>query len=73
MLFFPCSDKKALERLSQDATDRLSEAISAFTAINSQLVGGHIKISLLSVILERRDSFLELLQIGNNMIFQSRF
>ncbi|XP_072224665.1 E3 ubiquitin-protein ligase rnf213-alpha [Leuresthes tenuis] len=60
---FKLYDKKALEKLSLDATDRISEAISSFTAINSQLVGGHIKISLLCVILERRDSFLELLQI----------
>uniref|UniRef100_A0A8C4HAD0 RING-type E3 ubiquitin transferase n=1 Tax=Dicentrarchus labrax TaxID=13489 RepID=A0A8C4HAD0_DICLA len=55
-----------IEKLSEDARDRIAIAISAFTAINNQLVNGSIKTSLLNVILERRDAFLDLLKIGNN-------
>ncbi|XP_014912893.1 E3 ubiquitin-protein ligase RNF213 isoform X2 [Poecilia latipinna] len=57
------ADKKLIEKLSEDAKDRLAIAISAFTAIINQLVHGDIKISLLNVILERKDAFLELLKI----------
>uniref|UniRef100_A0A8C7Y3G1 RING-type E3 ubiquitin transferase n=1 Tax=Oryzias sinensis TaxID=183150 RepID=A0A8C7Y3G1_9TELE len=53
------------EKLSDDAKEKIVQAISAFTAINQQLVQGHIKISLLRIILQRRDAFLELQKIGN--------
>lgn len=33
--------------------------------MKNQLVQGNIKISLLNIILERREAFLELLKIGN--------
>ncbi|KAM9745174.1 E3 ubiquitin-protein ligase rnf213-alpha-like isoform 2-T2 [Menidia menidia] len=57
------SDEKLMEKLCQDARDRISHAISSFTAVNCQLVQGNIKISLLNTILERQDAFLELLKI----------
>lgn len=57
-----------IEKLSQDARDRMAIAISAFTAIKNQLVQGSIKISLLKIILEKRDAFLDLLKIGNNSL-----
>ncbi|XP_051243364.1 LOW QUALITY PROTEIN: E3 ubiquitin-protein ligase rnf213-alpha-like [Dicentrarchus labrax] len=57
------AEEKLIEKLSEDARDRIAIAISAFTAINNQLVNGSIKTSLLNVILERRDAFLDLLKI----------
>nr|XP_019957387.1 PREDICTED: E3 ubiquitin-protein ligase RNF213 [Paralichthys olivaceus] len=57
------AEEKLIEKLSQDARDRFAIAISSFTAINNQLVNGKIKISLLNIILEKRDFFLELLKI----------
>ncbi|XP_041812142.1 E3 ubiquitin-protein ligase rnf213-alpha [Chelmon rostratus] len=57
------SDEKLIEKLSQDARDRIAIAISAFTAISNQLVDGNIKTSLLNIILERRNAFLDLLRI----------
>ncbi|MED6260783.1 hypothetical protein ATANTOWER_028724, partial [Ataeniobius toweri] len=57
------ADTKLIEKLSQDARDRLAIAISAFTAISNQLIHGDIRISLLNIILKRKDAFLELLKI----------
>ncbi|XP_063327964.1 E3 ubiquitin-protein ligase rnf213-alpha [Pelmatolapia mariae] len=57
------ADEKLIEELSQDAKDRIAIGISSFTAMKNQLVQGNIKISLLKIILERRDAFLELLKI----------
>ncbi|XP_013865501.1 E3 ubiquitin-protein ligase RNF213 [Austrofundulus limnaeus] len=57
------ADKKLIEQLSPEARDRLAIAISLFTAINNQLIQGHIKINLLNNILERKAAFLELLKI----------
>ncbi|KAK5599708.1 hypothetical protein CRENBAI_016743 [Crenichthys baileyi] len=57
------ADTKLIEKLSQDARDRLVIAISAFTAISNQLIQGDIRISLLNIILKRKDAFLELLKI----------
>ncbi|XP_035510465.1 E3 ubiquitin-protein ligase rnf213-alpha [Morone saxatilis] len=57
------AEEKLIEKLSEGARDRMAIAISAFTAINNQLVNGSIKTSLLNVILERRDAFLDLLKI----------
>ncbi|XP_034448201.1 E3 ubiquitin-protein ligase rnf213-alpha isoform X1 [Hippoglossus hippoglossus] len=57
------AEEKLIETLSQDARDRFAIAISSFTAINDQLVHGKIRISLLNIILEKRDFFLELLKI----------
>uniref|UniRef100_A0A3B3YP08 RING-type E3 ubiquitin transferase n=1 Tax=Poecilia mexicana TaxID=48701 RepID=A0A3B3YP08_9TELE len=45
---FHLYDKKLIEKLSEDAKDRLAIAISAFTAIINQLIHGDIKISLLN-------------------------
>ncbi|XP_022072402.1 E3 ubiquitin-protein ligase rnf213-alpha [Acanthochromis polyacanthus] len=57
------ADEKLIEKLSPDARDRIAIGISSFTAMNNQLVQGNIKISLLNIILERRDVFLDLLKI----------
>lgn len=57
------ADEKLIEELSHDAKDRIAVGISSFTAMKNQLVEGNIKISLLKIILERRDAFLELLKI----------
>lgn len=57
------ADEKLIETLSQDARDRIAIAISSFTAIVDQLVHGSIKTSLLDVILDKRNAFLELLKI----------
>ncbi|XP_040012185.1 E3 ubiquitin-protein ligase rnf213-alpha isoform X2 [Xiphias gladius] len=57
------AEEKLIEELTQDARDRFAIAISYFTAINNQLVNGTIKISLLNIIMERRDAFIELLKI----------
>lgn len=57
------ADEKLIEELSQDAKDRVAIGISSFTAMKNQLVQGNIKISLLKIILERQDAFLELLKI----------
>ncbi len=62
------AEEKLIEKLSQDARDRIAIAISAFTAINNQLVNGSIKTSLLNIILEKRAVFLDLLKIGNNTV-----
>lgn len=60
------AEEKLIEKLSEDARDRIAIAISSFTSINNQVIHGNIKISLLNIILKRRDAFLELLKIGNN-------
>ncbi|KAL3987051.1 centrosome and spindle pole-associated protein 1 [Sarotherodon galilaeus] len=57
------ADEKLIEKLSQDAKDRIAIAISSFTSVKNQLVHGNIKINLLKIILGRRDAFLELLKI----------
>ncbi|KAA8582604.1 hypothetical protein FQN60_003825 [Etheostoma spectabile] len=57
------TDKNVIETLSQDARDRIAIAISSFTAINKQLVHGNIKTSMLNIILEKRNVFLDLLKI----------
>ncbi|KAM4716889.1 E3 ubiquitin-protein ligase rnf213-alpha-like [Anableps anableps] len=57
------ADTKLIEKLSQDARDQLAIAISAFIAINNQLIHGDIKINLLNILLKRKDAFLELLKI----------
>ncbi|XP_061567178.1 E3 ubiquitin-protein ligase rnf213-alpha [Cololabis saira] len=56
-------DKKLTEKLSNDAGDRIAEAISSFKAITNQLLQGHIKISVLNNILQRQQPFLDLLKI----------
>ncbi|XP_078124896.1 E3 ubiquitin-protein ligase rnf213-alpha-like isoform X2 [Sander vitreus] len=57
------ADENVIDKLSQDARDRIAIAISSFTAINKQLVHGNIKTSLLNIILEKRNVFLDLLKI----------
>ncbi|KAM6905305.1 E3 ubiquitin-protein ligase rnf213-alpha-like [Xenentodon cancila] len=56
-------EEKLIEKLSQDAGDRIAEGISSFKAITNQLLQGHIKISVLNNILQRQDAFLELLKM----------
>lgn len=62
------AEEKVIEKLSQDARDRIAIAISSFTAIKNQLVRGNVKTSLLKIILERRNVFLDLLKIGNKSL-----
>ncbi|XP_077939881.1 E3 ubiquitin-protein ligase rnf213-alpha isoform X1 [Gasterosteus aculeatus] len=57
------TDEKLIEKLSQDARDRIAIAISSFSAIVNRLVHGDIKTSLLNIVLEKRNAFLELLKI----------
>ncbi|XP_070779019.1 E3 ubiquitin-protein ligase rnf213-alpha [Enoplosus armatus] len=57
------TEEKLIQKLSPDARSRIAIAISSFTAINNQLVHGNIKISLLDIILKRKDAFLDLLKI----------
>ena len=64
MLFFLGADEKLVEHLSDLARERISVAISFFTAISKQLIQGNIKINLLNYILEKKDTFTELLKIG---------
>lgn len=68
MYVIPGAEEKLIEKLSADARDRLAIAISSFTAVNDKVVSGKIKISLLKVILERSDAFLELLKIGKKFV-----
>lgn len=62
-------EEKLFEKLSDDAKERIIQAISAFTAMNQKLVQGDIKINLLSIILQRRKAFLDLQKIGNNIFW----
>lgn len=62
------ADKKLIEQLSEEARDRMAVAISSFTAISNQLVHGNIRIKLLNSVLEKRDTFTELLKIGNGRL-----
>nr|XP_046270196.1 E3 ubiquitin-protein ligase rnf213-alpha isoform X2 [Scatophagus argus] len=57
------AEEKLIEKLSEDARDRIAIAVSAFTAINNQLVHGNLKTSLLNVILEKKNTFLDLLKL----------
>ena len=60
------AEENLIDKLSQDGRERIAIAISSFTALNNQVIHGNVKISLLKIILERKDAFLELLKIGNN-------
>lgn len=62
-------DEKLFEKLSEDAKEKIAISISVFTAIDKELVRGSIKISLLQIILEKRNAFLELLKIGKRVPF----
>uniref|UniRef100_A0A8C2ZVG6 RING-type E3 ubiquitin transferase n=1 Tax=Cyclopterus lumpus TaxID=8103 RepID=A0A8C2ZVG6_CYCLU len=57
------ADEKLIKMLTQDARDRTAKAISSFSAIVNQLVNGDIRTSLLNIVLEKKNSFLELLKI----------
>ncbi|CAJ1075084.1 E3 ubiquitin-protein ligase rnf213-alpha [Xyrichtys novacula] len=57
------ADKNLIEKLSQEAMDRIAIAISSLTAMTEKLVCGDIKISMLSIILDRSTAFLDLLKI----------
>ena len=59
------ANEKLVEKLTEEARERIAIAISTFTAITDQLVEGNIKINLLKFLLERRHAFLALLKIGN--------
>ncbi|KAK6312343.1 hypothetical protein J4Q44_G00180070 [Coregonus suidteri] len=57
------ADEKLIDQLSEEARERMTVAISSFTAISNQLVHGNIRIKLLNSVLEKRDTFTELLKI----------
>ncbi|XP_045076975.1 E3 ubiquitin-protein ligase rnf213-alpha-like isoform X2 [Coregonus clupeaformis] len=57
------ADEKLIDQLSEEARERMAVAISSFTAISNQLVHGNIRIKLLNSVLEKRDTFTELLKI----------
>lgn len=44
----------------------MNVAVSTLVDVNNDLANGNIKISLLKVILEKREAYLDLLKIGNN-------
>ncbi|KAM3598560.1 uncharacterized protein V6R79_019582 [Siganus canaliculatus] len=57
------AEEQLIEKLSQDARDRIAIAISAFTDVSHQLIHGSIKMSLLNIILQQKEAFLDLLKI----------
>jgi len=58
------ADEKLIDQLSEEAKEKLAMATSLFTSILRQLVTGKIKIKLLNLILQKRSSFFELLNLG---------
>lgn len=65
-LVISATDKKLFEKLSEDAKIKMNIAVSTLVDVNSDLANGNITISLLAVILEKRDAYLDLLKIGNS-------
>lgn len=65
-ILISATDKKLFEKLSEDAKNKMRAAVSTLEDVNHDLVDGNIKISLLKVILEKREAYLDLLKIGNN-------
>ncbi|KAJ8398812.1 hypothetical protein AAFF_G00420090 [Aldrovandia affinis] len=57
------ADEKLIDMLSEDAKERIAVASSAFTAISNQVLQGTIEIKLLNHILEKKNTFIELLKI----------
>lgn len=64
--FISATDKKLFEKLSEDAKSKINLAVSTLVDINNDLANGNILISLLKVILEKREAYLDLLKIGNS-------
>lgn len=62
--------EKLFEKLSEEAKERLAIAISSLSNIKHQLVSGDIKISLLNVIRQRKQAFLDLMKIGNLHLYK---
>lgn len=60
------AEEKVLAKLSEEAKKKMDTAISALVAISDDLASGNIQISLLNVILEKKEAYLDLLKIGNN-------
>lgn len=58
------ADEKLIDQLSEEAKEKLAMATSLFTSILHQLVTGKIKIKLLNLILQKRNAFFELLNLG---------
>ncbi|XP_077086723.1 E3 ubiquitin-protein ligase rnf213-alpha [Siphateles boraxobius] len=57
------ADEKLIDKLSEEAKERLAIATSLFTSILHELVTGKIKIKLLNLILQKRNAFFELLYL----------
>ncbi|XP_026134867.1 E3 ubiquitin-protein ligase rnf213-alpha-like isoform X3 [Carassius auratus] len=57
------ADEKLIDKLSEEAKEKLAMATSLFTNILNQLVTGKIKIKLLKLILQKKTAFFELLNL----------
>ncbi|XP_062387528.1 E3 ubiquitin-protein ligase rnf213-alpha [Sardina pilchardus] len=56
------TEQKLIDQLTDDAKEKITVAISAFSAVTDQLIRGDIQMKLLSYILEKRANFMELLK-----------
>lgn len=61
------SDEKLIDQLSEEAKERLAMATSLFTNISDQLIRGNIRIKVLNHILAKKNTFTELVKIGNHL------
>lgn len=64
---FICSagaDEKLIDQLSDEAREKFAMATSLFSNILNQVVTGKIAIKLLNHILQKRNAFFELLNLG---------
>lgn len=59
------ADEKLIDQLSEEAKERLAMATSLFTNISDQLIRGDIRINVLNHILAKKNTFTELVKIGN--------
>lgn len=59
------ADEKLIDQLSEEAKERLAMATSLFTNISDQLIRGNIRIKVLNHILAKKNTFTELVKIGN--------
>ncbi|XP_026862579.2 E3 ubiquitin-protein ligase rnf213-alpha [Electrophorus electricus] len=57
------ADEKLIDELSEEAKNRLAVATSLFTHISHQLLEGDIRIKVLNHILDKKNTFIELMKI----------
>ncbi len=58
------ADEKLIDQLSNEAKEKFSMATSLFSNILNRVITGKITIKLLNHILQKRSTFLELLNLG---------